>query len=547
MTRSEELAEIVVDRCVEIGVHEFVVCAGSRNSPLALELLGRSGNLRIWSSFEERSAAFFALGRGRALELPVAVVTTSGTAAAELFPAVIEAHYQRQPLLCVTADRPKSFRGSGAPQAIEQAGLFGEYAQASWDIEADFIVAGYDGLGVFWDDSEEFSLTNWDRRGPAQLNVCFDEPLLSEERKRRGTRQNSDDRPAAALAEAPASSATAEIDAEGLLVMLGAIHERDRPAVRQLLTDLRAPILADATSGLRAERLLEDLLIRSGDGCLKTWRPKSVLRIGGVPASRFWRDLENLPEIRVVSALAKGFSGLARESEVVESLNSLRPTNLLTPSRDHPLLQLDQHRLSTLTQILDRLPACEPAAFRHLSRTIKSPALVFLGNSLPIREWNLAARDEPRLSIHANRGANGIDGNLSTFLGLAAEGAESWGIFGDLTTLYDLAAPALLQQLPNETKIRIVVINNGGGKIFSRLPVVGDLPEESKAVFENHHEIRFAPWSDMWGLDYRLIEIDAPIPIDLPSRVVLEIRPDPAQTEQFWTDYGNLPTELDQR
>jgi 2-succinyl-5-enolpyruvyl-6-hydroxy-3-cyclohexene-1-carboxylate synthase len=142
-----------------LGVREVCVAAGARNAPLVSALLASSG-VKIWNFFEERSAAFFALGRIMADRKPVAVVTTSGTAAAELLPAAIEAHYQNLPLVLVTADRPKRYRGSGAPQAIEQAGLFGVYATMVGDWDAT-------------DESHEGHCSD----GPMHLNVCLDEPL----------------------------------------------------------------------------------------------------------------------------------------------------------------------------------------------------------------------------------------------------------------------------------------------------------------------------------------------------------------------------------
>ncbi|MEM7014005.1 MAG: thiamine pyrophosphate-binding protein, partial [Verrucomicrobiota bacterium] len=324
MTKSEELAEIVIDRCLEIGITEFVVCAGSRNSPLVLDILSLGDEVRVWSFFEERCAGFFALGRSRALEKPVAIVTTSGTAAAELLPAVIEAHYQAVPILCITADRPKSFRGTGAPQAIEQLNLYGDYVVASWDIEADFIVAGYDGAGVFWDDGDRFHLwKDWNGGGPAHLNVCFDEPLLSSERtprKRSGIRQNSVEWPKDVAAdETLASSAT--IPAEGLLVIVGALTPRQRLLVSKFLNNhWDVLVLADATSGLLSPRP-QNQFILGGERILKQWIPKAVLRIGGVPSFRFWRDLEYLPEIPVTSVLCGGFSGLSRSSEILDTLD----------------------------------------------------------------------------------------------------------------------------------------------------------------------------------------------------------------------------------
>lgn len=146
-----ELARRLIDAVRAAGANEFCVCAGSRNSPL-LAVLGTS-NAQLFSFVDERSAAFFALGRVKLHGNPVAVVTTSGTAVAEMLPAAIEAHYSGIPLILISADRPARFRGTGAPQAIEQLGLFGPYA--------------------------ETSLEEWSRVRPLHLNIEFDEPLLT--------------------------------------------------------------------------------------------------------------------------------------------------------------------------------------------------------------------------------------------------------------------------------------------------------------------------------------------------------------------------------
>lgn len=144
-------ASRLIDDVRAAGVTDVCVCAGSRNSPL-LVVLGARADVRLFSFVDERSAAFFALGRAKALDAPVAVVTTSGTAAAELLPAAIEAHYSGIPLILITADRPARFRGTGAPQSIEQEGLFGVYA--------------------------ETSMETWTRKRPLHINIAFDEPLL---------------------------------------------------------------------------------------------------------------------------------------------------------------------------------------------------------------------------------------------------------------------------------------------------------------------------------------------------------------------------------
>ena len=142
----------VIERVRGAGVEEFCVCAGSRNSPLLVALA--SAHARTYSFVDERSAAFFAIGRMKSHGRPVAVVTTSGTAAAELLAAAVEAFYSGLPLVMITADRPARFRGTGAPQCIDQIGLYGRYAAAS--------------------------IEDWDRRSPVHLNVEFDEPLIDE-------------------------------------------------------------------------------------------------------------------------------------------------------------------------------------------------------------------------------------------------------------------------------------------------------------------------------------------------------------------------------
>ena len=146
-------ARRVIERVRESGVSDFCICGGSRNAPL-IAVLGSMSDVHLYSFVDEHSAAFFALGRAKRDEKPVAVVTTSGTAAAELLPATVEAFYAGVPLVLITADRPASYRGTGAPQSIDQIGLFGDYAAT--DIEA------------------------WNGRTPLHLNVEFDEPLIDE-------------------------------------------------------------------------------------------------------------------------------------------------------------------------------------------------------------------------------------------------------------------------------------------------------------------------------------------------------------------------------
>ncbi len=504
MTQAQ-LIQQTLSTLVHFGVREVCIAAGARNAPLIAALLASKG-LKIWNFFEERSAAFFAVGRMLADRQPVAVVTTSGTAAAELLPATIEAYYQSLPLFLLTADRPKSYRGSGAPQAIEQYRLFGVYAQPLGDWDAT-------------DDPIEMYETRNDR--PRHLNVCLDEPL---ETNVAGVDFSGAQKPQADEAESP-------LPVECDLVLASGMHPADAQEVAPLLAKLGAPIVAEATSNLHGFRDLQPLLIPGGERALQSARPTHVLRVGAVPSWRWWRDLEEQAKIRVTNLTRSAFSGLARAENVAtlpwETIPSLQCS---TPGESCGLLRFEPE--------LEKFAQSEPGWMRQLAQVIPAGSRVFLGNSLPIREMNLALQTtKPGVEFFANRGANGIDGLVSTFLGTSAtHHGECWLIIGDLSTLYDLAAPWIIAQM-DHPKLRIVVINNGGGKIFSRVNSLRALPEPARAVIENRHSLSFEPWAQMWGLEYVLTDDVHDLEDLLQVPIVIEIKPDPIQTETFWRDW----------
>ncbi|MES2467335.1 MAG: 2-succinyl-5-enolpyruvyl-6-hydroxy-3-cyclohexene-1-carboxylic-acid synthase [Verrucomicrobiota bacterium] len=501
------------------GVREFVICAGARNSALLVMLAAVPG-LRLWHHFEERSAAFFALGRILDHERPVAVVTTSGTAVAELLPAVIEAHYQGLPLIALTADRPVSYRGTGAPQAIEQAGIFSCYPKLALDV-----------TGLENASAELAKLTTWDFLGPLHLNLCLEEPTAAS---------------LPFLREAGAALRFAATMEEGTrwfkeiplpdpaefpnpLVLIGDLLPWETRCVEWFAAELEAPVYAEASSGLRDSAPLADLILHGGDHILKRQPHGSVIRLGGVPSCRFWRDLENRPEIPVLSYTRSGHSGLARPS-IVRPLEDCLTKPEFTNRGTCTLHHRPDDRL---TKLLATLPGSEPALVHALSQIIPEESVMFTGNSLAVREWNLCARQECGIHARALRGANGIDGNLSAFLGLAADAEDAWCLVGDLTTLYDLAAPWMLPQLKTP-RLRIVVMQNGGGKIFSQLPSLQGLTDFERQLMENPHRISLAGWAEQWGLHHVSCEGRVPDPASLPDRVVIELHPDATATQSFW-------------
>jgi len=483
MTNIAEARRVIEQACA-LGATDFCVCAGSRNSPL-LAVLGAS-DLRVFSFVDERSAAFFALGRAKLTGRPAVVVTTSGTAVAELLPAAIEAHYSGTPLILITADRPARYRGTGAPQSIEQEEIFGVYARGS----------------------------------VTHINVEFDEPLIDEEisweRGRPARRSRS--------TAAQTAGETPALPGNRPIVILGGLDESERARVREFAIKFNAPIYAEPLSGLREDPALAHLVITAGERTIGQGDFDSVIRIGNVPTLRFWRDLdESRRDLPLISFSALSFTGCSRGE--VHPLESL-PSDIKPCVRDETFFADDRERAAAIAQILDDEPESELAMFREQSTSIPLNARAYLGNSLPIREWDLAAIREPRgFEIAANRGANGIDGQLSTFFGQCDPSRPNVAIVGDLTAIYDSNAPWIVPQLDPGIDWRIVVINNGGGRIFSRVPSLRKLDASIRErIIENAHSIRFDHWAAMWGIEDR----------------VTELRPNAEASKRVWARYDAL-------
>ena len=521
---NEQLAYQVIHEVLKHGVQEFCVCPGSRNSPL-VTILTKETLLKKYYWFEERSAAFFALGRSRQTRRPVAVITTSGTAAAELLPAVMEAHYTGVPLVVITADRPRRFRNTGAPQTAEQVGLYGPYTSFAEDLS----------------EAERSYLELWDRHGPAHVNVCFEEPL-----KVVGKLPPENAFPTVVSKEKPIRDEDFQMLTDFLksvqfpFVVVSSLREEDREPVAQFLLKMNAPVLLEGISGLREDPRLSHLRIRRVD---KLWDHSTaalyeidgILRIGGVPTFRNWRDLEDMQyKLQVLSVNHVPFSGLSWGKLICSPIHTFFEKFTIPPIQKFAMprwLEAEKEYQKQFLKLVHDEPLAEQSMVHHLSKIIPRGSHVYLGNSLPIREWDLGAVWEPKgLTVTANRGVNGIDGQISTFLGLSREGIENWALLGDLTALYDMAGPWILKQLKH-LHVHIVVINNRGGKIFEKM--------YQEKEFLNLHSLNFKPLADMWGLEYeRWTTVECKK--SSAKRRLIELIPDEEATRRFSDKLGTI-------
>ncbi|MBY0518447.1 MAG: 2-succinyl-5-enolpyruvyl-6-hydroxy-3-cyclohexene-1-carboxylic-acid synthase [Bacteriovoracaceae bacterium] len=487
-----------------LGVRTLILCPGGRNAPLiqAVEILKL--DWEVLTFVDERSAAFFALGRSKRDLVPVVVSVTSGTALAELLPAVIEAHATQVPLILLSADRPRSHRGSGSPQSMNQVGLFTQYAPTLVD----------------WEEGETFPqwIKSWSRKTPIHLNLCFQEPLWIKEPTAYEPRKME------ALSPIQhAEITTSYPQFKKPLILVGQLDSDEMEIVEKFCQWFEAPVLAEASSQLRSSTIAN--LLYSGDQAARRWLKKGefdgVIRLGGVPSWRIWRDLE-FWDGSVVSFGRSLWSGLPNRSHSKGDLKAWLIKWMSEGKKSQArkdLIQEDRLIHEKRNALIEEFPKSEAALIRKISIHAAPDSMIYLGNSRPIRDWNEHALQSKKFDIQENRGINGIDGQISSFYGHCKPHHENWAIIGDLTALYDMQGPWALKFLDPEIQTKLVIMNNSGGQIFSRM-----FPAQS---FINSHELNFQSLAQFWGMSYSNdLNTSAP-------HCLIELKPDFEETQAF--------------
>ena len=509
----------LIETLARCGVMDYCVCPGSRNAPL-IEVLEKCENIRVFYHFDERAAGFFALGRMKKTGRPVAVVTTSGTAVMETLPALTEAYYSNCPLVVLSADRPKYFRQSGAPQVVDQMGVLRSVVDQELDLEA----ANSKDVFVLQ------QLKTLERS--IHINICFDEPLLDEPISSWRVSHKGDSLKCLSLVDLKMEPLeTPQISKP--LVILSGLSDKVYDDVKEWLKNWSGPVYAEAPSGLRQEDT-NTFWVRDPQEVETLFSHQildSVIRIGDVPTLRFWRDLERkYKNIPVLSLSERAFSGLGRCPDKPYALTKSHLQTLLNMRWDFSKALSQKEKISNrdkVSGLLSQYPLSEPAMIYQLSQRIDSCSFLFLGNSLPIREWDQFA-ERKGWKCSANRGANGIDGLLASFLGQCQSKGENWCVIGDQSALYDLNSLALVKE-QGEGVIRIVVVNNGGGCIFRQLNYAD--------YFSNPHTFNFSGAAEMFGLEYCCYKGEGEFPTPTKSHTLIELVPAQNESDQFWSSY----------
>ena len=533
--RNTALASAMVEELARCGVRRAVVSPGSRSTPLAVALW-RHPAIAVDVILDERSAGFVALGIALASRVPAAVLCTSGSAAANLHPAVVEADEASVPMIVLTADRPPELRDIGAGQAIDQLKLYGQSPR--WFCEVGTHEADDDGLLHFRSVAcRAFAAAAGDPRpGPVHLNLPWREPLAPNPVEGDITAtdplalEGRGERPLTAVAGSSAVPSTEQaericelIAAEPRGLIVAGRHTDPglaEPMVR-LAAAARYPILAEPLSQLRLgphdrSRVVSsyDLLARGSPAQLE---PRLVIRVGDMPTSKPLRQwlarIEGLRQIVVESggdwreptrraetvvradpgALAARLSELLadRGREDEDGAEEFSTTWTTADRKARAAVEAEIEGLDELT---------EPGAWLALGSQLRDGDAVLAASSMPVRDLeSFLPSAHPRVRFFSNRGANGIDGLVSTAAGIArASGERTWAVLGDLALAHDIGGLAAARAVEN---LRLLILDNGGGGIFHFLPqaqVLGE--EEFEALLGTPSGLDLAAAADLFGL-----------------------------------------------
>jgi 2-succinyl-5-enolpyruvyl-6-hydroxy-3-cyclohexene-1-carboxylate synthase len=534
------LLRAFVDELARCGMQAACTAPGSRSAPLVVSLAG-DPRISCYSHIDERSAGFFALGLAKASGRPVAIACTSGTAVAELHPAVIEAHEARVPLIVLSADRPAELREVGAGQTIDQLGIYG--AASKWFVEMRVEEASPPSLRwirtvacrAYWRALEG-------RPGPVHLNFPLREPLVADPdlpEDESGRRDGSPyvSRPPARLLDRASRDALEDLVRGARRgVLIAGRNERDprdvdRPgaphglagAAAAFCSALRWPLLAEPLSrARRGEAAIAhyDALLRD-DTFRRRARPELVLRVGDLPTSKPLREW--LASLRDVPQVALDPEGAWQDPDGVltESL-ALDPARALAALEEHRELlspadpdwlgdwrSADERAAESILGSLAGEELSEPLVARELGVLLPGTATLFVASSMPVRDveafWPVRT-DAPR--VLCNRGANGIDGTVSSAFGVTA--AESLAgepgpvvlLTGDVALAHDIGGLLAARRLA--LKLTIVLLDNEGGGIFDFLPV--SRAAIARAAYTDHVAtppgLDFAHAAELYGITH---------------------------------------------
>jgi 2-succinyl-5-enolpyruvyl-6-hydroxy-3-cyclohexene-1-carboxylate synthase len=551
MTRdaTTAFARTLVDEWTRHGITDACLAPGSRSAPLALAFAA-DDRIRLHALLDERSASFFALGLARATGRPAPLLCTSGTAAANFHPAVLEAHHGRVPMIVCTADRPPELRDTGAGQTVDQLKLYGDAVR--WFHETN-VATDRPGVGAEWRAlaSRAVAEALGAPAGPVHLNLPFREPLVPTGEPLVDAPGRSDDRPWTAHAPGVRAPSVEMLDALAHLVadrprglVVAGWGAGVRPATALRFAEAAGwPVFADPLSNLRVPGTVAtyDPLLRA-PRFADLQRPDVVLRVGAPTTNKVavqWLD----PTVDQVLVDPDG--AWLDPHHAVSGRMVADPELLLGALADAVDVMVDDEWVggwrradalarATIDELVDGWSEpFEGRVARDVVAAVPEGTSLVVASSMPVRDVESFAVAREGVSFHANRGANGIDGFVSTVLGIAAgSGAPTVALVGDLCFLHD--ANGFLRASTRGLDAVFVVVDNDGGGIFSFLPQA-ELPDHFETLFGTPQAVDIAALAAMHGVPVAEVDTAAGVGPEVLSAVeaggvrVVRVRTDRAR------------------
>ena len=506
----------LVDEWVRLGVAHAVVSPGSRSTPMAIALASNS-KIALHVFHDERSASFAALGIGMQSGIPAVLLCTSGTAAAQFFAAVIEANYSHVPLLVCTADRPPELQGVGAPQTINQTNLYGTFVRKFIDVGlAD------DAKSSKWRTiaRDAFSATVGVNRGPCHVNLPFREPLVGIAGSLPVADSHSPVRMSADVATASErKKLSLALRAERGIIIAG--NGIDQPRfILELAAKLKWPVFADSRSNCRVapESSHGATVVSCADVVLRhqpsaeSLNPTVVLRVGDPPVSKVvnqWLATCGAEQIAVTQQPSLVDPDKVVTTHIVGSFNELfmeMSRGADSRSETDWIGAWKRCEINARTALDEELSKqtrlTEPLCAVTVSEAIAAGTNLVVSSSMPVRdlEWFAPPRDGVR--VFSNRGVNGIDGVVSTAVGVALSSKSPTALLiGDIAMLHD--SNGLLNLIRRDSQLKIIVIDNEGGGIFSFLPQAQAMEgDQFEQLFGTPHSVDFAALAKTHGIAF---------------------------------------------
>ncbi len=533
-----------------LGIKYVCICPGARNSALTIAFTSNS-NFITSSHIDERSAGYFALGISKENSIPTVVITTSGTAVANLFPSIIESNLSKTPLIIITADRPDHLINKGENQTINQKNIYGEH------------VRYFNGLSL---PSEDFSVlqkdielsyqhsigTNNMPPGPVHINIPFDEPLVSKLIP--NNYSNS-------FIPSENSNYKSEITLEKInfnnsLIICGEIPANESlDSILELSEHINAPIFADPTSNLRYYKK-HDNIISNYNFILDKIKinPETIIRFGRKPTSKLLTNLiknhDNVILIDKYPTFNDDSNNYIKSKYndfliFAKSSYSHRSNNTLCSK-----LTEYQNKIELLIKDLNpNQYNCEAILIYRLLNKLKSNTNIFIGNSMVIREADdLTINIEKNLNIYCNRGASGIDGLISTALGISYSSVNrssgNIAILGDLSFFHDMNGLLLTKKYKLNTKF--IILNNNGGGIFSNLDIKKLNYPKFKEYWTTPLNLELEKIANLYEIEYRDAKNSDEVlsAIDSKKAMIIDYKIDIEESKKIKTDIKNLIDKL---